>query len=331
MSDRSREASLSGGTEPPVPVFRSLSDVPSNLGSTIAAIGNFDGVHVGHREILSGAILEARSSGLRSLAITFSPHPQQLLRPETAPRLITPDPEERLRLLCATGVDAVLVLPFDNDLARLSGREFAQCVLAQTLHVRAVHEGQSFRFGHGAAAGVKELALFGAEFGFTVHVHDAVSVHGLQVSSSAVRRAIAGGEIRRARWMLGRSFALRSTPARGRGIGSRLLVPTVNLAEYHGLVPGFGVYVSCLRIAGRPFQAVTNVGNRPTFGEASFAIESHLLNFEPVDMDESTPLELEFLCRLRGEIKWNSPEALKEQIFKDAARAKRYFRLARRS
>ena len=118
-----------------------------------------------------------------------------------------------------------------------------------------------------------------------------------------------------------------STPARGRGIGTQLLVPTVNLAPYDGLLPDFGVYVTRLNIDGRTFEAVTNVGNRPTFGEASFAIESHILNFEPVDLDEDTPLELEFLLRLRGEIKWPSPEALKEQIFKDVARAKRYFRL----
>ncbi|MFP5277719.1 MAG: bifunctional riboflavin kinase/FAD synthetase [Acidobacteriota bacterium] len=327
MSDPSRRSSQPRGQEPPVPVFRSLTDVPSNFGPTVAAIGNFDGVHLGHREILGAAVLEARSSGVRSLAITFSPHPERFLRPATAPRLITPDTEERVRLLSAAGVDAVLVLPFDRELARIPGREFAKCVLAETLQVRAVHEGQSFRFGHRAAAGVKELALFGAEFGFAVHVHDAVRVRGLEVSSSAVRAMISAGDVRRARWMLGRRFAVRSTQARGRGIGSRLLVPTVNLAEYDGLLPGFGVYVTCLRVAGRSFQAVTNVGNRPTFGEASFAVESHILDFEPVDLGESTPLELEFLYRLRGEKKWDSPEALKQQILKDAARAKRYFGL----
>jgi riboflavin kinase/FMN adenylyltransferase len=128
--------------------------------------------------------------------------------------------------------------------------------------------------------------------------------------------------------MLGRPFEVRSTPARGRGIGTRLLVPTVNLAPYDGLLPGFGVYVSRLTVDGRCFKAVTNVGNRPTFGEDSFAVESHILDFEPVELDEKTPLELEFLARLRGEMEWPTPEALKAQIFKDVARAKRFFRLA---
>ena len=133
----------------------------------------------------------------------------------------------------------------------------------------------------------------------------------------------------RARWMLGRPFAVRSTQARGRGIGTRLLVPTVNLASYDGLLPEFGVYVTRLAVAGRCFQAVTNVGNRPTFGEASFAVESHILDFEPIEITEETPIDLEFLYRLRGEIEWPSPEALKAQILNDVAKAKRYFRLVR--
>jgi riboflavin kinase/FMN adenylyltransferase len=133
----------------------------------------------------------------------------------------------------------------------------------------------------------------------------------------------------RARWLLGRPFSVRSTQARGRGIGTRLLVPTVNLAAYDGLLPAFGVYVTRLRVAGRSFQAVTNVGNRPTFGAPSFAVESYILDFEPMDVDEQTPIDLEFLLRLRGEVEWPSPEALKEQIFKDVAKAKRFFRLAR--
>jgi riboflavin kinase/FMN adenylyltransferase len=128
--------------------------------------------------------------------------------------------------------------------------------------------------------------------------------------------------------MLGRPFAVLGRPARGRGIGTRLLVPTVNLAPYDGALPPFGVYVTCLKVGERRFQAVTNVGNRPTFGEASFAVESHILDFEPIDLDEQTPIELEFLLRLRREIEWPTPEALKAQIFKDIERAKRYFRLA---
>ncbi|MGA3079959.1 MAG: bifunctional riboflavin kinase/FAD synthetase [Terracidiphilus sp.] len=309
-------------------VLRSVAEIPAGFGPTVAAIGNFDGVHLGHQEILSSVVAEARQLGARAVAITFDPHPEQFLRPSQAPQLLTPI-DERLRLLAFTGIDAVLVLPFDAALAAKTGREFVSDILVAALGARGVHEGGNFRFGASAEAGVAELKEFGAEFGFAVHVHAPVRVRGLEVSSSAIRERVAAGDVARARWMLGRPFQVRSTQARGRGIGTRLLVPTVNLAAYDGLLPALGVYITRLTVAGRSFQAVTNVGNRPTFGEASFAVESHILNFETIELDERTPIALEFLLRLRGEIAWPSPEALKAQIFKDVAKAKRFFRLAR--
>ena len=324
MSDAAR-AHQGGSDCGSASVFRSLAEVPAGFGPSVAAIGNFDGVHLGHREILAAVVAEARRTGASAVAITFDPHPEHVLRPARAPKLLTPMPE-RVRLLSATGLDAVVVLPFDPALARLTPEEFVRRILVEKLAVSGLHEGQSFRFGHGAAAGVKELAVFGAEFGFAAQIHQPVHVRGLEVSSSAVRTLVAAGDMRRARWMLGRPFAVLSTPAHGRGIGTKLLVPTVNLAAYEGILPAFGVYVTRLRVPGRTFNSVTNVGNRPTFGEASFAVESHILDFEPIDLDDQTPIELEFLFRLRGEQTWPSPEALKAQIFKDVARARRYFR-----
>jgi riboflavin kinase/FMN adenylyltransferase len=313
-----------------IPVYRTLTEMaaemPATAGPHVAAIGNFDGVHLGHRRILSGAIEEARERGVRSLAITFDPHPEQFLRPDVAPRLLTPIPE-RLKLLVATGVDAVLVLPFDAALSSMRAEEFVKKVLVRALDVCSLHEGGNFRFGNRAEAGVEELRAFGAQYGFAVHVHRAVRVHGLDISSSVVRGLVAAGDMKRARWMLGRPFAVRSTPARGRGVGTRLLVPTVNLAAYDALLPASGVYVTRLTVGARCFQAVTNVGNRPTFEGVGFGVETHILDFEPVDLNEETPIELEFMLRLRAEMQWPSPEALKAQIFKDVVRAKRYFRL----
>jgi riboflavin kinase/FMN adenylyltransferase len=314
-----------------IPVFRSAAEIPTGFGPTVASVGNFDGVHCGHREILSAVVGEAHQTGARAVAITFDPHPEQFLRPLEAPRLLTPI-AQRLSLLAGAGVDAVVLLPFDAPLANLPAAEFVRQMLAAKLGVRALHEGSNFRFGRGAEAGIRELEALGAELGFAVRVHSAVCTHGLEVSSSAIRALVAAGDVRRARWMLGRPFSVVSTQGRGRGIGTRLLVPTVNLAPYHDLLPGFGVYITRLKAAlptgVRIFQSVTNIGNRPTFGEASFAVESHILDFEPIDLTLNTPIELEFLLRLRGEMTWPSPEALKAQIFKDVARAKRYFRLA---
>jgi len=265
---------------------------------------------------------------VRSVAVTFHPHPEQVLRPACAPKLLTPQVDERIRQLAGTGLDAVLLLQFDEALAQVEAWDFARSVLKEALKIRAVHEGRSFRFGHGARAGVKEMAAMGAEMGFSVHVHHALRVHGLEISSSAVRAAVAAGDVRRARWMLGRPFHVVSTQARGRGVGSKLLVPTVNLAACEGLLPGDGVYVTRIAIGGRRFRAVTNLGQRPTFEDVGFGAETHILNFEPIEMDETTPVELDFLLRLRGERKFPTPEALREQILKDVARAKRFFRLA---
>jgi riboflavin kinase/FMN adenylyltransferase len=309
-----------------LPVLASVAEIPLGFGPTVAAIGNFDGVHLGHQEILSAVVREAHQLNAQAVAITFNPHPEQFLRPSQAPQLLTPL-AERLRLLALTGIDAVLVLPFDQSLSELSAGDFVRDILLKTLDVRALHEGGNFHFGRRAEAGVAELTSFGAEFGFAVHIHSPVKVRGLEVSSSATREYVAAGDLKRARWMLGRPFQVRSTQARGRGIGTRLLVPTVNLAAYDGLLPAFGVYITRLIVGERRFQAVTNVGNRPTFGAASFAVESHILDFEPIELTEETPIDLEFLFRLRGEIEWPTPEALKAQIFKDVAKAKRYFRL----
>ena len=310
-----------------IKVYRAIGDIPPDFGPSVAAIGNFDGVHRGHQEILGSVVKEARAHGARAVAVTFDPHPECVLRPQRAPKLLTLT-GERLRLIADTGLDAVVLLTFDQALAHMPPREFVSRVLVGALGVRGLHEGGNFRFGYRAAAGVKELMEFGAEFGFGVQVHRAVSVHGLEVSSSAVRELVAAGDMKCARWMLGRPFGVCSTPVRDRGVGSRLVVPTVNLAPYSALLPACGVYVTRLTIGERCFQAVTNVGNRPTFEGAGFSVETHILDFEPVALTEETPLYLEFLFRLRGEEKFPNPEALKAQIFKDVACAKRYFRIA---
>lgn len=308
-------------------VYRSLDEIPAGFGPSIAAIGNFDGVHLGHREILDAVTAEARALGLRSVAVTFDPHPEQFLRPKQAPGLLTPM-DHRIRLLSAAGLDAIVILRFDQALASLSGRQFVEQILARTLQVRALHEGGNFRFGHKAECGVTELAAFGRELGFSVTVHNAVHVHGMEVSSSAIREMVAAGDMKRARWMLGRPFSVCSTPKRDRGVGTQLLVPTVNLAPYTGLLPAFGIYVTRITIGDRCFESVSSLGDRPTFPGAGFSVETHILNFEPVDLNDETPLELEFLLRLRDEKKFDSIEQLKAEIMKDVARAQRYFRRA---
>lgn len=307
-------------------IFRSIEEFPQLFSPTVATIGNFDGVHCGHQWVIREVIERARALNARSLAITFDPHPARILRPESSQLLITPL-EQKLELLAATGIDATLILPFTNDLSLTPARVFAEKTLKQGLNIIELHEGENFRFGYRAEAGVESLEALGQELGFRVVIYSPRVMRGSPVSSSRIRQLVAAGDVSRVRSLLGRPFSIIGTPASGRGYGTRYTVPTINLAPYPELIPAIGVYFTALTIAGERFNAVTNVGNRPTFGEDSFTIESHLLNFHPIDLTEQTPLKLAFLHRLRDEIRWPSPEALREQIGRDVRHAQRFFSL----
>src|SRR5256885_7496489 len=309
-------------------VFHRLEDVPSGFGPTVVTVGNFDGVHRAHGHVLSDIVQRAREQGCKAVAVTFEPHPVRILRPDSGLTLLTPTPE-KLRLLEATGLDAVLLLPFARDLSLMTPRQFAEEILKKRLRAREVHEGYNFRFGHKAAGNVEMLTELGREMGFEVKVYPEMQLRGEPVSSSQIRKLLAQGRVSRARHLLGRPFSILSTPGRGRGYGSKYTVPTINLSRYEELVPRDGVYITRTRVAEECFDSVTNVGNRPTFGDDSFAIETHLLNFHPLQLTAQTEVEIYFLRWLRPEIKFPSVDALKQQIGTDVKRAQRYFQLAK--
>ena len=311
-------------------VFHKLEDVPSDFGPSLVSVGNFDGVHRAHVYVLGEIVRRARQSQGKAVAVTFEPHPGRILRPDSGLKLLTPLPE-KLRLLEGTGIDAVVVLPFGRDLSLMTPRQFAERILKKKLHVREVHEGYNFRFGHKAAGDVNLLTQFGQEMGFEVKVYAEQKLRGEPVSSSHIRKLICEGRVSRARHLLARPFCILSTPGRGRGYGSKYTVPTINLARYEELVPKDGVYITWTRVGSERFDSVTNVGNRPTFGADLFAVESHLLNFHPIELTPETEVEICFLERVRDEIKFPSVDALREQIARDVKKARRYFHLLKRS
>ena len=311
-------------------VFRSLAEVPAHFGPSIVTIGNFDGVHCGHRTVIREVIARARASDAKAILVTLDPHPAKVLRPDKAPKLITPL-EMKLEVLATTGLDAVLLLPFTEEFSHTSPRAFCETILRDALGATEVHEGENFRFGYGAEADMHSLESLGRDFCFTAHTFAPIQ-HGRQaISSSRIRSVIAAGDMTTARHLLGRPFAIDSTPARGRGYGTQYAVPTINLAPYDELLPANGVYITDLRVGDGPsavtFEGVTNIGNRPTFGADSFAVETYLLRFRPIELSEGTPLRMTFLKRLREEKKWPDPEALKQQIGRDVAQAERWFHL----
>ncbi len=307
-------------------IIHKLEDYPADFGPATVSVGNFDGVHRAHTQVLHQIVQRARQNKLKAVAVAFEPHPGRILRPDAGLKLLTPTPE-KLRLLETCGLDAVFLLPFTRDLSLLTPRQFAERILKRKLHAREVHEGYNFHFGHKAAGDVSLLVEFGKEMGFSVVVYPEMRLRGESVSSSRIRQLLREGQASRARHLLGRTFCILCTAGRGRGYGSKYTVPTINLSRYGELIPKDGVYVTRTRVGQECFDSVTNIGNRPTFGVDSFAVESHLLNFHPLELTPETEVEIHFLERLRDEIKFPSVEALREQIARDVKKARRYFHL----
>jgi riboflavin kinase/FMN adenylyltransferase len=311
-------------------IFHRLEDIPPDFGSTIVSVGNFDGVHRAHVHVIREMVQRARQQRAKAVAVTFEPHPIRILRPDSDLKLITPTPE-KLRLLEEAGLNVALLLAFTRDLSLMTPHQFAFEILKSKLQAREVHEGYNFHFGHKASGTVETLQELGREMGFAVTIYPEMKLRGEPVSSSHIRKLLREGRVSRARHLLGRSFGILSTPGRGRGYGSKYTVPTINLSRYQEIVPRDGVYITRCRVGKECFDSVTNVGSRPTFGADSFAIETHLLNFHPIELNPDTEVEIFFLRRLRDEVKFPSVEALKEQIGRDVNKANRYFHLLQRN
>jgi phosphoribosyl 1,2-cyclic phosphate phosphodiesterase len=300
----------------------------------VVTIGNFDGLHLGHRRILEGVLRHARAVTSSPLApahsvpvagvVTFDPHPLRMLRPAEAPPLIA-TLEQRITALESLGLDAVMVLPFTEALSRLSAKEFVLEVLVNQLCVRQVLVGANFRFGHKQSGDVNMLKGLGQQFGFGVEAVPPVELDGEVVSSTAVRRAVNEGDVARAARLLGEPMMLTGRVARGQGQGRKDLVPTLNLAPEQELLPRNGVYVTESTVEAETFPSVTNIGVRPTVDGSRLAVESHLLGFSRTIT--AGRMEVRFHARLRDEQKFPSLDALRAQIQEDIAAARTFFHL----
>jgi riboflavin kinase/FMN adenylyltransferase len=294
---------------------------------TTLAIGNFDGVHLGHQELLQLLAGFARQSNALAVALTFDPHPLKVVRPQQAPRLIS-TLEQRLRWMDELGLEAALVLPFTKETARLEPDEFVGALLVETLRAECIFVGENFRFGHRHAGDVSQLEELGRKHGYRVKIVPPVVLDGEIVSSSAVRRAVTEGRMDMAKRLLGRPFSLTGSIVSGTGTGGRKVVPTLNLGYEQELLPARGVYATETNAGGLWFHSVTNVGVRPTFDGSHVTVESYLFDFS--ERVTAGNLEVRFWKHLRGEKKFPSAQALKEQIRQDSDRARDYFRDADR-
>jgi riboflavin kinase/FMN adenylyltransferase len=310
----------------PFAEFHSPDEWIARLGDarprTTVTIGNFDGVHLGHRRIIRGVIDRAHETVTQSIVLTFLPHPARILRPEHAPPLLM-TLAQRLDSFRKSGLDAALVLRFDGELAKVAAEDFVRKFLVDTLRARTIMVGSNFRFGHKQAGDVKLLEELGRRWDFEVQVVPPVIQDGIVVSSTAVRCAVREGRMEDASRLLGRPFALAGEIKTGTGQGRKLVVPTLNLATEQECLPKNGVYATETVIGGKTYRSATNIGVRPTFDGQRLAIESHLFDFS--DNLTSGAMEVRFWKRLRDEKKFSRPEALRDQVLRDISEAQAYF------
>lgn len=306
-------------------IARSVAEAQGFAPSAVA-IGNFDGVHAGHKELLRTTVAIAKELGAVPTVLTFDPHPACVVAPDRAPRLINTI-DQRCALLEQNGMVQIAILPFTAEFAKWTPEEFVSRLLVDALHAKAVVIGDNFRFGFQKAGSAVTLEELGRRFGYVTRTVPAVERRGAIASASEVRKAIEAGEVGRAGRILERPFALEGNVIAGHGIGSKQTVPTLNLDTAAQVLPRTGVYITRTLEpgSGRRWNSITNVGYRPTFGQDPvLSIETFLL--DPFDGATPERIRVEFLRRVRDERKFETPDALKAQILRDVGRAKSYFR-----
>ncbi len=310
-------------------VLYRLEEPPREYSKLIATIGNFDGMHLGHQQLIRDLVERAAGTRGTPTVITFHPHPLQVLAPNNAPRQIQ-TLDQKLATIESLGIKLVFVIPFDLQFARTSARDFVNRVLCDKLHLSEIYVGPNFAFGYRREGSFNLLKEIGRERGFLVGKIRQVQFRGSRVSSTAVRQALTAGQVSLARRLLARPYSLEGSIVHGTAVGAGIRVPTANLETSNELIPRNGVYVTQLAVDGRRRESVTNIGIRPTVTGATgpLSIETHILNFHGDIYGRKVALE--FFIRLRDERRFPDTGALVRQIQRDVDRAQKYFRWLRR-
>jgi len=305
-------------------VVRGFRELDLDLDRPAATVGNFDGVHRGHQQVMRHAVTAAAERGTLSVVCTFAPHTMQVLRPERAPLLLQ-TLEQRLAAIDDLGIDLAVVIPFSPEIAATGRRTFVDGFLCGELGVGSLHVSKGFSFGRGRSGKTEYLEERASEMGFAVARVDARELESEHVSSTRIRDAVTSGDVQLAQHLLGRPFALSGKVVTGSGRGHSLGAPTANLLPDNDCRPAAGVYAGFVRGADLHLPAVMNIGHRPTFeSEGALCFEAHLLDFEG-DLYEQR-LEFDFIARVRDERRFATPEELAAQIQSDVAVARERLR-----
>lgn len=296
--------------------------LPPDVQDTVVTVGTFDGVHRGHQDVLQRLVQRAVALGTRSVLVTFDPHPLEVVNPAAAPSLLTVG-DEKIEVLAESGIDYVAIVPFTRALAAFDAEQFVDEVLVRRYRVRHLLMGHDHGFGRNRAGDESVLRALGEARGFTVEAVDpVVGGHGQPVSSTAIRRAVAGGDLERAREGLGRHYAVGGRVVQGEQRGRLLGFPTINtpLPSSRKLLPPQGVYAVRVQTPRGPFGGMLNLGPRPTFGDADVTLETHL--FDAHGDFYGMRVRIDFLRRLRDTARFDTPEALMEQLARDERAAR---------
>jgi len=302
-------------------IIEGTDRIPPEFAGAFITIGNFDGIHLGHRYILQKLVGEAARAKRKSLLITFVPHPKMILHPERRPFYLLTTLEEKLTLLSAEGLDAVILIPFTLAYAETTAEAFIMDFLWQKLRVGKVFIGHDYTFGKDKQGNEAMLATFGKKLGFEVEVIKAVATDNQIVSSTGIRKAIQEGNVKTAASHLGRPYNVQGDIIKGMGRGAGLGFPTANIKPHKELLPATGVYAALANLEGARYQAVVNIGVNPTFGGVPLSLEVHLLDYSGGDIYGES-MEIFFIDRLREECCFSGPGALIAQIKKDVKRAR---------
>ena len=299
-----------------------------NSSNPVLTIGNYDGIHLGHRQIIDRVKERARELSGTSMLLTFSPHPLHVLRPDRELAAITPLAEKK-RLIGDAGIDVLVIAPFTAEFARIEPKAFITSILVDKLAIKGLVIGYDFRFGHLGKGDIASLQEAGGTWGFFVEVIDAITLEGEKVGSNRIRGLINAGDVAKAAKLLGRHFYIEGMVIRALGRGKTIGYPTINLKTDYALIPKNGVYVTEAEVNGQRWGGLTNIGYNPTFEQGQVrSIETFILDFEGDLYDKQ--VRLHFLERIRDEMKFGSAEDLAARIAKDVERGRAFFRGARK-
>lgn len=304
-------------------IVRDLEEIEQPFPGAVITIGNFDGVHIGHQALFHEVIERADAVGGTSLAMTFEPHPIRVLQKSGHPPLITLF-DQKAELVAETGMDVLICIPFTMAFAAVSAQQFVHEILVERIGMKAIVVGKDYTFGHRREGNLELLQTFADRLGFELVVADWIQPpnNGAdRTSSTRIRELVQDGQMTDARKMLGRYYQIKGTVTHGRDRGGKLLgCPTANIKLYDELSPKTGVYAVSVEVSGRKYMGVANIGYSPTFDDQLFTVEVHLLDFDQEIYDRK--IRVNFIERLRDEVKFDSIEALSDQIRADITSAR---------